>query len=373
MFRVSLMLLALLLASCSPVAQQQVAQQIADTENQLSPRNDLWRIHFIDIGQGLAVLHEFPCGAVLIDTGGEQDSSCDSDRALTQYLDAFFARRKDLQNTLSLLVLTHPHIDHTRGVPKVLERYKVLHAIDDGMDQGSGGAPQGELHSWAAGKPAGTYYAVELKNIPDANGLTNDVIDPLRCQDIDPKIRALWGHVDQDPGWPGLSYGKTPFQNANNHSVVLRIDFGKASGLFTGDLEEPAIKDLLRRSAGNPILDVDVYQVGHHGSINGTTPEFVQAMSPQIAVFSASSASRHEEWSGWQHGHPRKEIVAMLQAGIERRRRPIDVLVGVHKQTFVPGHIDKAVYSTGWDGAVVIEAQADGRMRVVTSGRKSEK
>jgi hypothetical protein len=50
--------------------------------------------HFIDIGQGDATLLEFPCGAVLIDTGGEQNELFDSNKALLAYLDAFFARRR---------------------------------------------------------------------------------------------------------------------------------------------------------------------------------------------------------------------------------------------------------------------------------------
>ena len=54
---------------------------------------DTMRMHFIDIGQGDATLLEFPCGAVLIDTGGEQNESFASDQALRDYLDAFFARR----------------------------------------------------------------------------------------------------------------------------------------------------------------------------------------------------------------------------------------------------------------------------------------
>jgi competence protein ComEC len=81
--------------------------------------------HFIDIGQGDATLLEFPCGAALIDTGGELNELFDSNKALLAYLDAFFARRKDLGGTLDLLLITHPHIDHNRSALAVLERYTV--------------------------------------------------------------------------------------------------------------------------------------------------------------------------------------------------------------------------------------------------------
>ena len=332
----------------------------------VSERDDVMRIHFIDIGQGLSVLLEFPCAAMLIDTGGEEGGEMHSDAALQAYLDGFFARRTDLQRTLALVALTHPHIDHTRGVGTVLSHYAVQNAIDNGMTQGSGGAGQGELQEYARSHAATTHYrAVHLEDIADPHGLTDAVIDPIKCPNIDPQIHALWGQVAVDPGWPGMRFGKTPFQNANNHSVVLRVDFGKSSALFTGDLEEPAIRDLLRRSG--EALNVDVYQVGHHGSINGTLPELVAAMSPEIAVFSMGPSMRQLTWSAWKFGHPRKEIVDMLEAGMTRRRPEINVQVGLAGEKFQAQRVQKALYGTGWDGSVVIEAMADGRMKVVTA------
>ncbi len=357
-----------LLALLSACGASTVRETPAVAMPALSDRDDVMRIHFIDIGQGLGVLVEFPCAAMLIDTGGEQDGAFDSDAALVAYLDAFFARRTDLQRTLALVALTHPHIDHTRGVGAVLSHFQVLNAIDNGMTQGSGGAGQGELQQFARDHVATTHYrAVHLEDIVDPHGLTDAVIDPIRCPNVDPQIHALWGQVAGDPGWPGMRFGKTPFQNANNHSVVLRVDFGKSSALFTGDLEEPAIRDLLKRSGSSGVLDIDVYQVGHHGSINGTLPELVAAMSPQIAVFSMGPASRQLTWSAWKYGHPRKEIVDMLEAGMTRRRPEIDVPVGLAGEKFQQQQIHKALYGTAWDGSVVVEAMADGRMKVVTA------
>src|SRR4029077_3716059 len=118
--------------------------------------------------------------------------------------------------------------------------------------------------------------------------LTNSAIDPVQCAPTDPKIRVLWGQVRADKTWDDDALG-----NENNHSVAVRIDYGAASLLVTGDLEEavpshtdgapppmPAgIEHLVKAYAASGLLDADVYEVGHHGSRNGTTPELLAAIS----------------------------------------------------------------------------------------------
>ncbi len=93
------------------------------------------QVHVIDIGQGAATLVEFPCAAILVDTGGEENPGFDSNPELVAYLDGFFNRRSDLNKTLHSLILTHPHIDRTRGVDDVLARYKILNAVTNGQEQ----------------------------------------------------------------------------------------------------------------------------------------------------------------------------------------------------------------------------------------------
>jgi len=61
----------------------------------------------------------------------------------------------------------------------------------------------------------------------------------------------LSGRRDDNPGW---SY--EDFDNKNNHSIVIRVDFGKASFLFTGDLEKPAIAtERSRASLSQAVFD----------------------------------------------------------------------------------------------------------------------
>jgi hypothetical protein len=95
------------------------------------------------------------------------------------------------------------------------------------------------------------------------NGLTDTMIDPLKCNDCDPIITVLSGGYSKDPGW-----SVREFANKNNHSLVVRVDFGKSSFLFTGDLEIEGIKEVLNcyRPTGqshNNLLDTDILRIGH--------------------------------------------------------------------------------------------------------------
>ncbi|HEY4055444.1 MAG TPA: MBL fold metallo-hydrolase [Kofleriaceae bacterium] len=346
----------------APVEQQpHVDLKIAS--KQPDPVAARMRVHLIDVGQGASTLVEFSCGAILIDTGGEQNTEFDSTDALTEYLDAFFASRPDLNKTLSLLLLTHDHIDHTRGAQAVWSRYHVKNVVTDGLTDSSGGWQQGELID--AAKKAGV--GVEAINEAMIKApLTDGIIDPIKCQDADPRIEVLWGSADRsDVNWTDRG-----FKNDNNHSVVTKITLGSASIIITGDLEVEGIESLLARFAGTNALDADVYEVGHHGSYNATTKELLAAITPKIALIAMGPASRNEEWSAKAYGHPRQESVELLEKSLSgTRRRPITKPIGRAHDQFVDQRITAPIFATGWDGDVLVTMFADGRIDVNTSHR----
>ena len=250
--------------------------------------SDEMRIHFIDVGQGDATLLEFVCGAILIDSEGEKNPYINSTTMLMNYINEFFDTRPHLENTLDSFFLTHPRIDHTRGATKLAESaITVRNFVENGFEEGSGIRQQKKWRKLAKDASEVGYENVRLVDIPEDTGMTDEIIDPVdRSPAIDPIISVLWGGVEEDPGWGRTRRGKLRFENSNIHSVVVRVDFGEASFLITGDLEEVAIEDIVERYEGTDLLDVDVYQVGHHGSRNGTTDSLVAEISPKIAVFS---------------------------------------------------------------------------------------
>jgi competence protein ComEC len=330
-----------------------VEEEPADAEG------PLMRVHAIDVGQGAATLLEFSCGAVLVDTGGETNGEFDSERALRGYLDAFFDRRTDLNRTLAGLVITHPHLDHARNARMVAEQFTVQNVITDGLTTSSGGRQQEWLQNWAT--QHATFEAIPAEEIA-AGGVTSGVIDPVACADGDPRLTVLWGALGDAPdGW-----SEEEFDNANNHSVVLRAELGRASVLISGDLELHGIEALMEKHEGTGALDVDLWHVGHHGSQNATTAELLDALTPKIALLSTGSPARQVKWSAWQYGHPRQNVIDLLLAELTRRRPAVSVPVATRAKEFQPVRLDEAIYATGWNGSIVVTARSDGTYSVAT-------
>jgi comEA protein len=90
-------------------------------------------------------------------------------------------------------------------------------------------------------------------------------------------------------------------------------------------------------------------------------------MTPELAVISMGPADRQLSWTAWDYGHPRTEIVQILQDEITRTRTtPVQKEVGIKGEQFKTVAITKAVYATGWDGDVVLEADdQDGTWKVI--------
>ena len=56
-------------------------------------------------------------------------------------------------------------------------------------------------------------------------------------------------------------------------------------------------------------MRADVLKTGHHGSKNSTTPKFLTAVRPQVAVISAGEEN--------PYGHPNRELLERLEkAGV---------------------------------------------------------
>lgn len=235
------------------------------------PRDGL-RVTFVDVGQGDATLIDFPDGRVaLVDTG--QGGRHPATRELRSLL---AARRR---NRLDLVVITHGHPDHYGGLATLLDEMRVDELWLNGqllVEERDG--TMNHLVSSALSRGTRVRFPPELCEQPHRFG--------------DARVDLLWPCPRYDPEL-----------DLNDNSLTIRVTFGSRSFLLTGDLEAESERRLID---ANRIQAADVLKVAHHGSKTSTSPSFLQAVRPSIAVMSSGASNRY--------GHPSPAVVARLQA-----------------------------------------------------------
>jgi len=322
--------------------------------------------HYINVGQAASVLLEFPCGVVLIDAGAQDDIY---HKKLINYLTNFFAKRKDLNNTIALIMVTHPHIDHNEVLRDIADKFHVQKYIDDGLRAGSGKTNQIWMqdHAESKGTIYRSYSFEDITKGGNKEGRTDTIIDPINCPNGNPKIILYSGQLEEQPD----DWSNTDFTNYNNQSLVIKVVFGKASFLFTGDLEKKGIKNIVDEYDGTNALDVDVLMVGHHGAANATTEEYLGEVTPTYAVISCgewnSGKGSNNPFTTFAYGHPRVTTINMLQKDIPGKRteaKHVKAADGAKDFRFI--NVNKRIYATPWDGTITIRATMAGKYTILT-------
>ena len=91
----------------------------------------------------------------------------------------------------------------------------------------------------------------------------------------------------------------------NNNSVVCKLHYKNFSILFTGDIEEPAEKEILKQYKNNiQVLNSTILKVAHHGSKTSSIQEFMEAVKPKISLIGVGENNKF--------GHPNDEIIERL-------------------------------------------------------------
>lgn len=222
------------------------------------------QLYFVDVGQGDASLVVTPEGAVLIDAG------------LSGSEEMLYHTIRKTGNTLSYLVITHPHDDHIGGAVYILERMDVEHIVlpKDTSDI----AEYTKFLLAAEAEGAEILYADE--------SLTFTVGEAV--------FTCLAPFTDTG--------------DLNENSAIIRMDYGRFSALFTGDAGETSEDLQIGRygSRRGGMLDVDILKVGHHGSDGSSTDEYLAAVTPYYAVISCGEDNAY--------GHPAPAALERLSA-----------------------------------------------------------
>jgi competence protein ComEC len=100
-------------------------------------------------------------------------------------------------------------------------------------------------------------------------------------------------------------YGQSSSAELNNTSLILHLQYGEVSFLFTGDAEASAEAEMLRTAEAQRLAAI-VLKVVHHGSYTSSSPEFLAAVQPQLAIYSAGRNN--------SYGHPHSATIDNLLA-----------------------------------------------------------
>ncbi|OGA44792.1 MAG: DNA internalization-related competence protein ComEC/Rec2 [Betaproteobacteria bacterium RIFCSPLOWO2_12_FULL_63_13] len=217
----------------------------------------------LDVGQGLSVLVRTRSHALLYDAGPAWGSGADSgNRVVVPVLRALGLK------ALDAMIISHDDNDHAGGALSVMRS-----------------VPAALLYSSLA-----SFDPIALSaqyRIPCAESV-NWVWDGVRFEFLHPEMARY-----ADPG-----------ESANNLSCVLKLSSAFGTAIIAGDLEWRGEAALIERRKSD--LAAQVLVVPHHGSSTSSTPAFVRAVSPRVAVVSLG----YRNW----FGHPRPEVLARYRA-----------------------------------------------------------
>ena len=229
-----------------------------DREGQLT-------IAFLDVGQGDGIFIDSPMGnQILIDGGGSDGKVL---RSLSKVM-PFYAR------SIDMVIATHPDQDHIGGLAEVFRRFDVASYMSPGI-------------------PNDTAVFLALESAVTEESIEHKIV-ARRGMKIILSKSAYLEVLFPDRDVSGLE--------TNDGSIVAKLVYGETEIMLTGDSPQKIEEYLTAVDGGN--LKSDILKLGHHGSKTSSSPIFLSAVDPEVAIISAGQENHY--------GHPHKEVLDRL-------------------------------------------------------------
>jgi competence protein ComEC len=266
-----------------------------------------FELHAIDVGQGDAIALRTPRGRwVLIDGGRAWKGGDAGRRAVVPYV-----RRRG--GDVAVFVLTHPDEDHVGGANSILEALRPREYWDAAYVAAN---PSYQRSLATASKHGVRWRRVQPGDTTTIDGVFLRVLAP----------DSAWTTQQEDP---------------NEASTVITAEYGVVRMLLTGDAEVAEEAWMVERW-GVDVLRADVLKAGHHGSRTSSTPVFLDAVRPRIAVVSVGA--------GNGYGHPHATVMSSFA------ERGVVVLRTDELGSVVVSTNGRRIKVAGGDGAWVVPA-----------------
>ena len=220
-------------------------------------------VYFFNVGQGDSIFIASKDGTqILIDGGPNSRVLGELAKAMPYYDDS-----------IDLVVLSHPHADHLSGLIDVLKRYKVGKVVESGV----------------------------VYRTPERDAF-EEIVSQKNIQriDIDRPTVITFGDTVLKILYPDISFEGRAVKDVNETSLVVLLEFEGRKILFTGDAGKATEDRLL---AERVLEDVDVLKVGHQGSKFSSSANFLKKILPEYAVIEVGKNS---------YGHPTDEALSRL-------------------------------------------------------------
>lgn len=226
-------------------------------------------IHMIDVGQGDAIAVRTPHGHWILMDAGRAWRGGDAGRStVVPYLRRY-------GGAVDWLILSHPHADHVGGAASVLHALRPPNLLDAAF---AGGSEPYRAALAEAARQGTQWHRARPGTQVDVDGVELLTLAP----------DSSWTASLHDP---------------NLASTIVMVRFGNVRLLLTGDAEGAEERWLLARGVS---LHADILKAGHHGSATSTTPEFLDAVDPRVALVSVGTAN--------SYGHPSPNVMGALRA-----------------------------------------------------------
>lgn len=228
--------------------------------------------YFFNVEQGNMAIIRNKRKIVIIDIGS-------TNKKLASNVLKNFLNAKAITN-IDVIAITHMHEDHVNGIYDLSKNFKIKSVIYSVPLT----TQKGEYEKFCKTLQERNITKIEVKKD-----------DYLRLGNI--KINVLM---------PPSNKVIISKDMLNSNSVVYLIQNNNKKYLFMGDATIETEKELLNNintNTKNLLNDLDVIQIGHHGSKTSTSDNFIKNIKPCIAIISSKKE---------KYGHPNKETLEIL-------------------------------------------------------------